>query len=106
MNDGTDDEKEAAGTSSPLQGERFEGDLKMVVSPADGVFEPVDALEPSSPVKRGQLLGHIRGPGVAVAVVALTAGVVAGVFVLRRERVRRFQRIASIAQDAITGSAD
>lgn len=92
-------------TAAAPAGERFEITERLVVSPAVGLFEPLDGLQAYLPggtatasgggaapvqVEVGGLLGHVGGTEVRSAF----AGTLAGVLVLAGERVTRGQPVA------------
>ncbi len=72
-------------------------DVRLVVAPAHGLFHAtaVDAFTAEGEVvRRGDVLGHVRGPGAEVPVAAFCDGFLVRVLASDGERVRTGQPLA------------
>ncbi len=84
-------------TDSPAaahEGESLFATERLVVSPAAGLFSPVDGLEPGAAISRGTVIGHVGEEDVRSAF----AGELQGYLALPGERVTARQPIAWLRQ--------
>ena len=87
------------GTTAPLLGRNHEGEhlsmsVRMVVSPAAGVFQPDQRARPGAKLTVGGLLGHIGNIDDGVEVRSSFAGEISGMLAVGGERVTAGQPIA------------
>lgn len=87
------------GTTAPLLGRNHEGEhlsmsVRMVVSPAAGVFQPDHRARPGAKLTVGGLLGHIGNIDDGVEVRSSFAGEISGMLAVGGERVTAGQPIA------------
>lgn len=69
---------------------------RIVVSPRNGVFVPLEpqaSVNPGSDVAAGQLIGHVRCGTEMMQVTSPFAGVARGLLAWPNERVREFQPV-------------
>ena len=71
------------------------GPERVIVSPAAGVFEP--AAADGMPIRRGQVVGHVRCGAERVEITSPFDGQARGVFAWPDERVRRYQPVLWMA---------
>ena len=72
------------------------GPERVIVSPAAGVFEPIDTTD-GAVIRRGQVVGHVRCGAERVEITSPFDGQARGVFAWPDERVRRFQPVLWMA---------
>jgi biotin carboxyl carrier protein len=66
---------------------------RMIVAPTVGTFRPV-ALDASGPVRAGQTVGMVEGPGTSTPVASPFTGELVGMLVHPGERLREGQPVA------------
>jgi [acyl-carrier-protein] S-malonyltransferase len=80
----------ASSTGRVADGELLYAIERLVVSPVNGVFTPVEGLRPDAPVLAGQLVGHVG----TTEVRSLFDGSLQGLLALDGERVTASQPLA------------
>ncbi len=71
------------------------GPERVIVAPAAGLFEP--AATDGAPIRRGQVVGHVRCGSERVEITSPFDGQARGVFAWPDERVRRYQPVLWMA---------
>ena len=79
----------------PESGAALTGPERVIVAPAAGVFEP--AAADGMPIRRGQVVGHVRCGAERVEITSPFDGQARGVFAWPDERVRRYQPVLWMA---------
>lgn len=67
---------------------------RVIVAPTSGTFEPLEVLDGSRPVAKGDLIGVVRGPGTSVPVTSPFNGLLMDVFAESGQRLREGERVA------------
>ncbi|MEM7095804.1 MAG: hypothetical protein AAF567_22570 [Actinomycetota bacterium] len=89
--------------NSPLsttEGERLEADTRLIIAPDGGVFEPAGDVSIGSPIKVGQVVGHLHSGNQSVPVVSPFAGRSGDALAWSGERLTAHQPVLWLSLDA------
>ena len=79
----------------------FDSRVRVVVSPGPGIFEPCDGISSGDTIGPGDILGHVRAPGIDHAIVAADCheGRLVTFVAVAGERLQKWQPVAWVDSD-------